>query len=39
MGTPGFAVPSLSALAESENVTLVVTNPDRPSGRAGAFLL
>ncbi|MBI5575575.1 MAG: methionyl-tRNA formyltransferase [Deltaproteobacteria bacterium] len=33
MGTPAFAVPSLSALATSENVVLVVTNPDRPSGR------
>jgi methionyl-tRNA formyltransferase len=33
MGTPEFAVPSLSALARTENVTLVVTNPDRPSGR------
>jgi methionyl-tRNA formyltransferase len=33
MGTPRFAVPSLAALAESENVTLVLCNPDRPSGR------
>jgi methionyl-tRNA formyltransferase len=33
MGTPEFAVPSLSALARTETVTLVVTNPDRPSGR------
>jgi methionyl-tRNA formyltransferase len=33
MGTPAFAVPSLSALARSETITLVVTNPDRPSGR------
>jgi methionyl-tRNA formyltransferase len=39
MGTPAFAVPSLSALAESENVTLVVTNPDRPSGRGQALSL
>lgn len=39
MGTPGFAVPSLSALAKSENVTLVVTNPDRPSGRGQALSL
>jgi methionyl-tRNA formyltransferase len=37
MGTPGFAVPSLSALSKSENVTLVVTNPDRPSGRGQAL--
>jgi methionyl-tRNA formyltransferase len=33
MGTPAFAVPSLFSLAKSENITLVVTNPDRPSGR------
>jgi methionyl-tRNA formyltransferase len=39
MGTPAFAVPSLSALAESEDVTLVVTNPDRPSGRGQALSL
>jgi methionyl-tRNA formyltransferase len=37
MGTPAFAVPSLSVLAKSENVTLVVTNPDRPSGRGRAL--
>ena len=37
MGTPAFAVPSLSALAKSENVTLVATNPDRPSGRGQAL--
>ncbi|MBI5418856.1 MAG: methionyl-tRNA formyltransferase [Deltaproteobacteria bacterium] len=36
MGTPAFAVPSLFALAKSESVTLVVTNPDRPSGRGQA---
>ncbi|HEY7584905.1 MAG TPA: methionyl-tRNA formyltransferase [Candidatus Deferrimicrobiaceae bacterium] len=39
MGTPAFAVPSLSSLAESENVTLVVTNPDRPSGRGQALAM
>lgn len=33
MGTPEFAVPSLDALARTEEVTLVVTNPDRPAGR------
>ena len=33
MGTPTFAVPSLAALAESEDVTLVLCNPDRPAGR------
>ena len=33
MGTPAFAVPSLAALAESEDVILVLCNPDRPAGR------
>jgi methionyl-tRNA formyltransferase len=33
MGTPGFAVPSLAALAEAVDVTLVLCNPDRPAGR------
>ncbi len=33
MGTPEFAVPSLSTLGETEEVALVVTNPDRPAGR------
>ncbi len=33
MGTPGFAVPSLKALASCHEVYLVVTQPDRPSGR------
>ncbi|MGZ8450120.1 MAG: methionyl-tRNA formyltransferase, partial [Candidatus Deferrimicrobiaceae bacterium] len=33
MGTPRFAVPSLAALAEVVNVTLVLCNPDRPAGR------
>ena len=33
MGTPEFAVPSLTALAATENVTLVMCNPDRPAGR------
>lgn len=37
LGTPAFAVPSLSAVAGSETVTLVVTNPDRPSGRGQAL--
>lgn len=36
LGTPAFAVPSLIALAESEDVALVVTNPDRPAGRGRA---
>lgn len=33
MGTPAFSVPALSRLAESEEVAMVVTNPDRPKGR------
>lgn len=34
MGTPDFAVPSLQALHESRHdVVMVVTQPDRPSGR------
>ncbi len=37
MGTPAFAVPSLAALARDEEVTLVVTNPDRPAGRGRAL--
>lgn len=34
-GTPAFAVPSLTALANHDNVAvcLVVTQPDRPAGR------
>jgi methionyl-tRNA formyltransferase len=33
MGTPEFAVPSLRALADAADLGLVVTQPDRPSGR------
>lgn len=33
MGTPEFAVPPLEAVASSCDVTLVVTQPDRPRGR------
>jgi methionyl-tRNA formyltransferase len=33
MGTPRFAVPALEALAEVSDLELVVTQPDRPSGR------
>ncbi len=35
MGTPEFAVPSLSSLAETRGfeVVGVVTQPDRPAGR------
>ena len=33
MGTPDFAVPALEAVGKRWEVTLVVTQPDRPSGR------
>lgn len=33
MGTPEFALPSLEALIDSEEVVAVVTQPDRPKGR------
>jgi len=33
MGTPAFAVPVLESLAARHNVTLVVTQPDKPKGR------
>ena len=34
MGTPGFAVPCLKALIdEGYDIQLVVTQPNRPSGR------
>jgi methionyl-tRNA formyltransferase len=33
MGTPEFAVPTLEALAEAQQVVGVVTQPDRPAGR------
>jgi methionyl-tRNA formyltransferase len=36
MGTPSFAVPSLETLAAEHDVVLVVTQPDRPSGRGTA---
>ncbi len=35
MGTPEFALPSFEALAQSEDVIAVVTQPDRPKGRKG----
>lgn len=35
LGTPDFAVRSLSALAKSHEVVAVVTQPDRPRGRGG----
>ena len=34
MGTPEAAVPSLQACAAAHEVSLVVTRPDRPSGRS-----
>ncbi len=33
MGTPDFAVPSLEALIQTENVVGVICQPDRPRGR------
>lgn len=33
LGTPGFALPSLRALAAATTITAVVTQPDRPAGR------
>lgn len=38
MGTPEFAVPSLSALFENEEIICVVTQPDRPRGRGQKLL-
>ncbi len=37
LGTPEFAVPSLAALLEIAEVPLVVTQPDKPSGRGLAL--
>ena len=39
MGSPDFAVPSLEALAASDEyeVTLVVTQTDKPQGRLDGF--
>ncbi|EOU1487177.1 MAG: methionyl-tRNA formyltransferase [Clostridium perfringens] len=33
MGTPDFAVPSLKKMIEKYNVSAIVTQPDKPSGR------
>ncbi len=39
MGTPEFAVPTLSALVENQyHVVAVVTQPDKPVGRHGSVL-
>lgn len=35
MGTPEFSVPVLEGLIKNYNVTLVVTQPDKPVGRKG----
>jgi methionyl-tRNA formyltransferase len=35
MGTPDFAVPTLKALIQHDQVIGVVTQPDRPAGRGG----
>lgn len=37
LGTPAFAVPSLTALARRHEVALVLTQPDRPKGRGRAL--
>lgn len=37
-GTPEFAVPTLGKLAQNFDVKLVVTQPDRPSGRGMAVV-
>jgi methionyl-tRNA formyltransferase len=36
-GSPEFAVPSLSALAQRHDVALVISQPDRPAGRGRAL--
>ncbi len=38
MGTPDFAVPSLRALCETNEVIGVVTQPDKPKGRGYQFI-
>ena len=38
MGTPEFAVPTLAALFEREEIICVVTQPDRPRGRGQKLL-
>lgn len=38
MGTPDFAVPTLKALTDAgHDITLVVTQPDKPKGRGKAM--
>jgi methionyl-tRNA formyltransferase len=36
-GTPEFAVPALDALAQSQQICAVFTQPDRPAGRGQAL--
>jgi methionyl-tRNA formyltransferase len=38
LGTASFAVPALRALAQRHTIALVVTQPDRPSGRHAAVV-
>ena len=37
MGTPDFSVPALKKLIETEEVVLVITQPDKPKGRGYAL--
>lgn len=38
LGTPAAAVPSLAALAEADDVDMVITMPDRPQGRSRSIV-
>ncbi|HEY0074515.1 MAG TPA: methionyl-tRNA formyltransferase [Abditibacteriaceae bacterium] len=38
MGTPALAVPCLDALREDHEIALVVTQPDKPSGRGNKLM-
>lgn len=38
MGTPALAVPCLDALREDHDIALVVTQPDKPSGRGNKLM-
>ncbi len=38
MGTPALAVPCLDALREDHEITLVVTQPDKPAGRGNKLM-
>lgn len=39
MGTPDFAVPSLKKIIEKYNVSAIVTQPDKPSGRGNKIAI